>query len=182
MPEPYQIAIVGGGITGLVAAYTLQKHFLQIGHAPRMLLLEASPRLGGKIHSIEFADTTVDAGAEAVVAQAARQLCHDLGIEEKLQAPLTSQTNIWTRGRICPLPAGLAMGIPTNPLLMAQVGMLSPLGVLRAGLDVVLPRTKLPAEPTIAQAIGSRLGREILDNLVEPLLGGLHAGRADRLS
>ncbi len=183
MPEPYQIAIVGGGITGLVAAYTLQKHFQQISKSPRILLLEAAPRLGGKIHSLEFAGMTIDIGAEAFVAQAGRQLCRDLGIEEKLSAPLTSQTNIWTRGRICPLPEGLAMGgIPTNPFLVAQAGMLSPLGVLRAGLDLVLPRTKLPAEPTIAQAIGPRLGQDVLNNLVEPLIGGIHAGRADRLS
>jgi oxygen-dependent protoporphyrinogen oxidase len=182
MPEPYQIAIVGGGITGLVAAYTLQKQFQQAGQSPRILLLESSSRLGGKIHSREFAGMTVDTGAEAFVAQAGRPLCRDLGIEDELLAPSTSKTNIWTRGRICPLPAGLAMGIPTNPLLVARAGMLSPLGVLRAGLDIVLPRTKLPPDPTIAQVIGSRLGQDVLDHLVEPLIGGIHAGRADRLS
>jgi protoporphyrinogen/coproporphyrinogen III oxidase len=183
MAEPYyQIAIVGGGITGLVAAYTLQKHLQQQDHPARILLLEAAPCLGGKIQSIEFAGTTVDTGAEAFVAQAGRQLCIDLDLENQLLAPLSSQTNIWTRGRIRPLPGGLAMGIPTNPLPIAQSGILSPFGLLRAGLDLLLPRTKLPPDPTIAQVIGSRLGSDLLNHLVEPLIGGIHAGRADRLS
>jgi len=174
--------VVGGGITGLAAAYTLVH---ASGDVPqRVTLIEAEERLGGKIRSRAFAGATVDLGPEAFVARVpeARALCAALGLEEDLVAPTTGKTAVWTRRRLRPLPDGLVHGVPTSAGAIARSGILSPGGVVRAGLDLFLPRTELPPDPTVTQAIAPRFGREVVERLVEPLLGGIHAGRADRLS
>jgi oxygen-dependent protoporphyrinogen oxidase len=176
------IAVVGGGITGLAAAYHLVRQCE--GVSPQITLIEASGRLGGKIRTEAFAGLDVDLGPEAFVAQVpeARGLCRELGLEEQLEAPATSRTYVWTRGRLRALPDGLVYGVPTSAGALARSGILSLPGVARAGLDLLLPRRQIPPDPSVMQVIGSRFGREVVERLVEPLLGGIHAGRADRLS
>lgn len=175
------IVVLGGGITGLSAAYTLAQAG---GDALRVTIVEADKRIGGKIRTRSFADASVDLGPEAFVARVpeARAMCRALGLEEDLSAPTASKTYIWTRGRLRALPEGLVYGIPTTPWAIARSGLLSPAGIVRAGLDMLLPRSSLPPDPSITQVIGPRLGSEVVERLVEPLLGGIHAGRADRLS
>lgn len=176
------LVVVGGGITGLAAAYTL----VQAGgdFPQRVTLIETEERLGGKIRSTEFAGATIDLGPEAFVAcvPEVSALCTVLGLEEALVAPATSKTSVWTRGRLRPLPDGLVHGVPTSAGAIARSGILSPGGVVRAGFDLFLPRTELPPDPTIMQIVAPRFGREVVERLVEPLIGGIHAGRADRLS
>ena len=81
-----------------------------------------------------------------------------------------------------PAAPGLVLGVPTGLPQLARSGLVSPAGMARAALDVVLPRRRHGADPSIAEVIGARFGAEVVDNLVEPLLGGINAGRADRLS
>src|SRR5439155_24221129 len=76
----------------------------------------------------------------------------------------------------------LALGVPLKPLALARSGVVGPAGLARAGLDVVLPRSPLTDDPSVADVIGGRLGQEVLDRLVDPLIGGINAGRSDRLS
>ena len=180
--ERPHIAVVGGGITGLAAAYHQARQWE--GVPPQITLIEACDRLGGKIRTEAFAGLEVDLGPEAFVAQMpeVRALCRELGLEEQLEAPATSRTYVWTRGRLRALPDGLVYGVPTSAGAIARSGILSPPGVVRAGLDLLLPRRRVPTDPSVMQAIGTRLGREVVERLVEPLLGGIHAGRADRLS
>jgi protoporphyrinogen/coproporphyrinogen III oxidase len=176
------IAVVGGGITGLSTAYHLI-HTSE-GVPLQVTLIEASDRLGGKIRTERFAGTAIDLGPEALVARVpqVRALCRELGLEEDLVAPATGKTYLWTRGRLRPFPDGLVFGVPTSAGAIARSGILSLAGVARAGLDLLLPRSHWPSDPSITQVIGSRFGREVVERLVEPLLGGIHAGRADRLS
>lgn len=176
------VVVVGGGITGLAAAYNLvhaNEHIV-----PRVTLIEASERLGGKICSREFAGAPVDLGPEALVARVpeAKALCEALGLAEEMVAPAMSKTFVWTRGRVRALPDGLVFGVPTSPWAIARSGILSLSGVARAGLDLILPRSTVPSDPTVAEMIAPRFGREAVERLVEPLLGGIHAGRADQLS
>lgn len=174
--------VIGGGITGLAAAYTLVHASGDM--TQQVTLIEAEERLGGKIRSRTFAGATVDLGPEAFVTGVpeARALCIALGLEADLVAPSTGKTAVWTRGRLRPFPDGLVHGVPTSAGAIARSGILSPGGVVRAGLDLFLPRTELPPDPTVTQVIAPRFGREVVERLVEPLLGGIHAGRADRLS
>ncbi|GHO99751.1 hypothetical protein KSF_097990 [Reticulibacter mediterranei] len=175
------IAIIGGGISGLATAH----HLLCNQTVPiDITLIETSNRLGGKIRTGQVAGTAIDLGPEAFIARvpAARALCHDLDLEEQLIAPSTSRSYLWTRGRLCPFPEGLVSGVPTSPTAIIRSGILSLPGIARAGFDLLLPRSDISADPTVAQVIGQRFGQEVVDQLVEPLLGGIHAGRADHLS
>lgn len=184
MPNPERVVIVGGGITGLVAAYTLQQRVQMNACSPiQITLLEGGPRLGGKIQTMDFAGTVVDTGAEAMLlTPEVRQLLQEIDLTEELIAQKAHRTNIWTRGQLRPLPDGLVMGMPTNLFSLLRSGMLSPGGILRAGMDLVLPRTAFSADPTVQEVIGARLGNEVVAYLAEPLLGGIHAGKADFLS
>jgi oxygen-dependent protoporphyrinogen oxidase len=184
MAKPLRVIIIGGGITGLVAAYTLRQQVQTNTQQPiHITLLEASGRLGGKIQTVQFADMPVDTGAEGMLLQdAGQQLLQSLGLSSEVLESKTVRTNIWTRGHLRPLPDGMVMGVPTDPFSIMRSGIVSPLGMLRAGMDIFLPRTQFSADPTIHEVLGSRLGTEMVAHLVEPLLGSIHAGKADRLS
>ncbi len=182
MHKSLHVAVVGGGITGLATAYFLLQG--SDGIRPRVTLIEADHRLGGKIRTEPFASIPVDAGPDAFLARVpwAVDLCKRLDLDKDLVAPATGKTWLWTRGRLRPLPGDLVMGVPTGPVSVARAGILSPLGLARAGLDLVLPFQNYPPDPSIARVIGARLGHEVVERLVEPLLGGIYAGRADSLS
>src|SRR5207244_4806990 len=89
---------------------------------------------------------------------------------------------VWARGRLRPLPDGLVLGVPAHIRPLATSGILSAPGLARAALDLVLPRRSTGPDPSIAEVVGSRFGPEVLDRLVDPLLSGINAGRADGLS
>jgi oxygen-dependent protoporphyrinogen oxidase len=173
------VVVVGGGITGLATA-----HYLQARHGVEAVVVEASDRVGGKIRTNELAGVPVEAGPDSFLARVpwAADLCRELGLGDELIEPATSKAFVWVRGRLRALPPGLVLGVPTGLPQLAASGLVSPAGMARAALDVVLPRRRHGDDPSIAEVIGARFGREVVDNLVEPLLGGINAGRADRLS
>jgi protoporphyrinogen/coproporphyrinogen III oxidase len=172
------VAIVGGGIAGLAAAYFLRD-------APvRVTVLESAPRIGGKLAVSEIAGIPVDEGAEAMLARRPEGtgLVDAVGLAGQLVNPGTTAAAIWTRGALRPLPAGQLMGVPGDLAALARSGVLSPPGLARAALDLVLPTSRPDGDVAVARQVGARLGREVVDRLVEPLLGGVYAGRADELS
>jgi protoporphyrinogen oxidase len=184
MPNTSRIVIVGGGITGLVAAYSLlHQPWPNTEQRPQITLLEASPRLGGKIKTIEFAGATVDSGAEGLqLLPEGQALCQQLALTDEFISQRPYKTHIWTHRRMYPMPADMMMGIPTSVLSIVRSRILSIPGMLRAGMDLVLPRTKFSSDPTVSEVIGTRLGSDVLDHLVEPLLAGIHAGDITKLS
>ncbi|HTJ76914.1 MAG TPA: protoporphyrinogen oxidase [Acidimicrobiales bacterium] len=172
------MAVVGGGITGLAAAYYLQ----EAGAA--VTVVEAGDRFGGKIRTDDLAGVPVEAGPDTFLARVPEvvELCRALGLGDRLVAPATGVASVWARGRLRPLPEGHVLGVPTRLGPLVRSGVLSPAGVARAALDLVLPRRANGDDPSVAAVIGTRMGREVVDRLVEPLVGGINAGRADRLS
>jgi oxygen-dependent protoporphyrinogen oxidase len=174
------IAVVGGGITGLTAAYELSRG----ENAPGVVLLEAGDRFGGKITTTEFAGVPVECGPDAILARVpwAAELMRDLGLEPQVVSPAGGGASVYARGRLRPLPEGLVRGVPSQVVPLLRSGILSPSGIARAGLDLVLPRHDHGSDPTIAQVIGGRFGPEVVDRLVGPLLSAINAGRADSLS
>lgn len=174
------VVIVGGGISGLAAAWYL----MQGPHGPRaqVTVLEAGDRFGGEVAVHEFAGMELDCGAEAILATRpeAVNLCKELGLHPEPAA--ATQAAIYSRGRMRPIPKGLLTGVPTDLRSLAASGVVSLPGLLRVPLDHLLPRTVLHGDVSVGDYVTTRLGRELTDRLVEPMLGGVYAGRAENLS
>ncbi|MEV0526375.1 protoporphyrinogen oxidase [Streptomyces sp. NPDC050439] len=170
------VVVIGGGIAGLAAA-----HRLLIAGA-RVTVLEASDRLGGKLLPGEIEGVRVDLGAESMLARRpeAVALAREVGLADRLQPPATATAAIWTRGALRPMPKGHVMGVPGDASALA--GVLSDEGLRRIEQDRDLPPTEVGDDVAVAEYVAARLGREVVDRLVEPLLGGVYAGDAYRIS
>ncbi|NUT24449.1 MAG: protoporphyrinogen oxidase [Streptomyces sp.] len=171
-----QVVVIGGGIAGLAAAHRL----LDTGR--RVTVLEASDRVGGKLLPGRIADVRVDFGAESMLARRpeAVALAREVGLAGRLQPPATATASIWTRGALRPMPKGHVMGVPGTASALA--GVLSEDGLARIERDADLPRTEVGDDVAVGEYVAARLGREVVDRLVEPLLGGVYAGDAYRIS
>lgn len=174
-----QVAVVGGGISGLSTAY-----WLAAEHGVDVVVLEATEHLGGKVSTQPLAGLPVDTGPDAFLSRGPdlAELVSRLGLADDVVPPRSGGAFIWSRGRLRPIPQGGAFGIPDRVLPLLRSRLLSPAGVLRAGIDFVRPRTPLGDDPTVAQVVRPRLGSEVVERIVQPLLGGVHAGSVDRLS
>jgi oxygen-dependent protoporphyrinogen oxidase len=187
MSERRQVVVVGGGIAGLAAAHRLVGAHGPADHTgtvgPQVTLLEAEDRLGGKIRTEVFAGRPLDVGAEALLARvpAGLELCHELGLEHDLVAPASDQPYVWT-DRLRPLPPRLMAGVPDGSQAVIGSGILSPAGLARAGLDLIVPARPPTHDVSIGSLVRRRLGDQVLERLIDPLLGGIHAGNCDELS
>ena len=125
-----------------------------------------------------------DLGAESMLVRRpeAVQLARAVGLADRLVAPSTTAASIWSRGALRPLPVGTVMGVPADLAALGASGVLSWTGLMRVPLDHLLPVEPLVGDVTVGAYVESRVGREVVDRLVEPLLGGVYAGSADRLS
>lgn len=178
-PRP-RVAVLGGGISGLTTAYRLRSG----PDAPDVVLVEAERRLGGKVLTRSLDGRTVEAGPDAFVTRvpAMAQLVADLGLTGSLLAPAPLGSYVWSQGVLRRLPPGTVFGVPERLFPLLRSGLLSPRGVLRAGLDLVLPRRRLPHDPTVDDLVRPRFGAQVADRLVDPLVGGVHAGSTKQLS
>lgn len=173
-----RIVIVGGGIAGLAAAYFLRDL------AGSVVVLEGSPQIGGKLAIADVAGLAVDSGAEALLARRpeAVDLITEIGLADQLVYPGTTTARIWSRGAFGSLPRRQFMGVPGDFDELERTGIVSAAGVARARDDAVLAPTARDGDVSVAEFVGARLGDEVVDRLVEPLLGGVYAGRPDQLS
>ncbi|MCW2831995.1 MAG: hemG, partial [Aeromicrobium sp.] len=170
MGRPLRVAVVGGGMAGLSAA-----HELATGGAD-VVVLEGSERIGGKLLLGQVGGLTVDLGAESILARRPEglELVSAVGLGHRIVHPLTTSASIWTRGALRPMPPTV-MGVP------ADVGALMATGIVSRQIEP----TQIPVpdhDVSVASFVAQRVGREVVDRLVEPLLGGVYAGHADRLS
>lgn len=173
------VVVVGGGISGLAAAHRLMER-----GGTRVTVLESSPRLGGKLYADEIAGVPVDLGAESMLARRPEgiDLARAVGLADDIESPATASASLWTRGRLRPMPKGHVMGVPGDLTPLAAGGVLSSAGLARLPLDHVLPRTAVGEDVTVGGYVAARLGHEVVDRLVEPLLGGVYAGNAYEIS
>jgi oxygen-dependent protoporphyrinogen oxidase len=173
------VVVVGGGISGLAAAYELQRR----GRSVR--LLEASPRLGGVILTERIDGWVIDAGPDSMLVQkpGAIELCRDLGIEERLIPTLPPRTaSVLRGGRLHAIPEGSFLGFPSTARALARSSLFSLSGKLRMACELVVPARRADADESVADFVGRRFGHEAVAYLAEPLLAGIHAGDVDRLS
>ncbi|MGW2630908.1 protoporphyrinogen oxidase [Streptomyces chattanoogensis] len=172
------VVVIGGGISGLAAAHRL------LEGGARVTVLEASGRLGGKLRTGRIAGVPVDLGAESMLARRpeAVELARAVGLGDRLQPPTTATASLWTRDALRPMPKGHVMGVPGDLAPLAASGVISPEGLARIEEDVRLPRTEIGEDVAVGEYVARRLGREVVDRLVEPLLGGVYAGDAYQIS
>ncbi|MFT4085506.1 MAG: protoporphyrinogen oxidase [Nocardioides sp.] len=175
-----RIVVVGAGIGGLTAARDL----VAGGH--EVTVLEASSRIGGKLRTAEVAGVRVDVGAEAMLARRPEgvELARSLGLP--VVHPTTATSRLWTRGELRALPRSI-MGVPTDLDQLAATGVLSARGLARARAEAELPidvlrRNLADSDLSVGEVVDDRFGAEVTDRLVEPLLGGVYAGRAREIS
>lgn len=173
-----KVAVVGGGIAGLVAAHELTKAGVEV------VVHEAADRVGGKLRTEPFAGTLLDTAPDAFLARRpeAVQLCEELGLRDELEQPAASSSYIWSRGALRPVPRGQVLGVPTDFRALRQSGVLSRRGAWRAALEPRLPGRPLTDDETVGDLIRRRYGAETAARLVDPLIGGINAGHTDALS
>lgn len=174
-----RVAVVGAGIAGLSAAWEFERDGVEV------TVFEASPEVGGKLQRSEVPGLPfpLDDGADAFLARVpdALELCAELGIDD-LTHPATGRAFVYAHGGLRPLPANHLLGIPTDLDDLATTGLVSDEGIERARADLSSEAPPPTTDVSVADLVGDRLGREISDHLVEPLLGGINAGEADGLS
>ncbi len=169
----------GLGLAGLAAARTL----LVVRPDLDVVVLEAGAEIGGKLRLGEVAGIPVDLGAESMLNRRPEgtDLARAVGLGDQLVHPEVSGAGVWTRGAVRPLPPTL-MGIPVNLEVASASGILARSTLLRARLERFLPRLDLTEDVAVGRLVAARLGADVRDRLVEPLLGGVYAGRADEIS
>jgi protoporphyrinogen/coproporphyrinogen III oxidase len=187
-PRP-TVAVVGGGIAGLSAAWELTGGPVGPVDAgtPEVHVFEADDRPGGKLRAAPFAGRTVDLAADAFLTRRpeATELCRELGLTDELVDVGASGASIWARGRLRAMPDKLVLGVPTRWWPLARSGILGPLESLEVTRDFLLPHFGtgvVAGDRSIGEIVGERLGRPIVDRLVDPLIGGINAGGVDELS
>lgn len=189
-PSIPHVAIIGGGIAGLSTAYYLQKQAAATGAAVSYTVLETAPRWGGHILT-ETVETpagrfVVEAGPDSFITQKpwGVQLARELGLGDRLQGTNDAMRKVFVlnRGKPTPMPDGVLLIVPTKFMPFVRSPLISPLGKLRMGLDLLIPPKRDGVDETLADFVRRRLGSEALDKIAEPLLSGIYNSEADRQS
>lgn len=189
-----KLTIIGGGIAGLSAAYYATKN---IPNA-QITLIESSDYWGGKIttNRVTFDEVPelsrgdgqfiIEGGPDTFLATKpwGVALCKELGLGERLHGtnPDKKNTYVLSKGRLLPLPDGLAMMIPTNVQAILKSHLVSWFGKARMGFDFIQPAKAVSGDESLGSFVSRRLGREAYENLIEPLMSGIYAGDGDQLS
>mgnify|MGYP005847277429 CR=1 FL=1 len=188
---PVSVAIVGGGIAGLSAAWYLEREAEKIGLSLHYTVLEASDRWGGKIITEQvagFGDApfVIEGGPDSFFTQKpwALGLARELGLDDRLLGTNNHLRKVFvlSKGRPVPLPDGVLLIVPTRFMPFARSPLISPLGKLRMALELFIPPKRDGVDETLADFVRRRLGAEALDRIAEPLMAGIYNAEAERQS
>ena len=180
-----RIAIIGGGISGLSAAFFLEQQ-RRAGAPLEYVLFEASPRLGGVIRTERVDGCVVEGGPDSFLTEKpwAAELCRQLGIEDQLIGSNDAQrkTYILVNGKLIPIPDGLAFMVPTKILPVAFSPLFSAGTKLQMAREWFHPRRSVKEDESVGSFVERHYGRQMVDRLADPLLSGVYGGEADQLS
>ena len=181
------VIVIGGGISGLAAAHRLTELSRAGPLELRVTLLEASDRLGGVIATEHTDDLLLELGPDSYITDkpAALRLCERLGLTDRLIAPQHADgLKLYTvhRGRLEPLPEGFLLMAPTRVGSVLRSPLFSWSGKLRMGLEPLIPRRSGDGDESLASFVRRRLGREVLERVAQPLIGGIYASDPEHLS
>lgn len=184
-----RIAVVGGGISGLAATHRILEQSKQQGRPVDVQLLEAGGRLGGVIHTSERDSFLLEGGPDSFISEKpwALSLCHRLGLETSLIG--TGETHrrsfIVRQSKLQPVPDGFYLLAPTRIWPTITTPIFSWPGKIRMSADLFLPRKKRSSateDETLASFVRRRLGREALDRMAQPMIGGIYTSDPEELS
>jgi oxygen-dependent protoporphyrinogen oxidase len=173
------VCIIGGGISGLAAAYELAKRRVPF------TLFEATSRVGGLVRTERVDGFTIEAGADSILVQkrAGLELCEELGLTARLLTMKEPRTAyVLHRGRLHPLPSRSVFGIPSTWRDLARYSLLPATARVRLALEPLMPRRSDGGDESVASFFRRRFGAATVDVLAQPLLGGIHAGEVEALS
>jgi protoporphyrinogen/coproporphyrinogen III oxidase len=180
------VLIVGGGIAGLSAAYGLAESAASSDSPLQCALVEAAPRLGGKILTEQVDGFVIEGGPDSFLSQKpwGIELCRRLGLADRVIGTNRDRrkTYVYSKGRLEELPEGLALGVPTRLMPFLRSGLLSWKSKLRLGAELLIPRRREHGDESLGAFFRRRLGDEALERIIEPLMTGIYAGNADSLS
>lgn len=180
-----KVIIIGGGISGLSAAYRLQKA-IESGEQVDYLLVEKDNRLGGKILTEKIDGFTVEAGPDCFLSEKpwVAQVAGEIGVEDRIigSNEASKRTFVYANRRLNQLPDGLMGLVPTKIVPFALSPLISWPGKFRMAFDLLIPKKTTDEDETLGSFVIRRLGREALDKIAEPLIGGIHAGDPDQMS
>ncbi|WP_223592921.1 protoporphyrinogen oxidase [Neobacillus bataviensis] len=182
--EKQKVVIIGGGIAGLTSAFYLQKAAKELSLPIEIKLVEASHRLGGKLQTVVRDGFTIERGPDSFLARKTSmiRLAKEVGMDDQLVHNSTGKSYVLVNERLHSMPGGSIMGIPTEIGPFITSGLFSLPGKLRAAADFVLPRSESGKDQSLGEFFRRRLGDEVVENLIEPLLSGIYAGDIDQLS
>ena len=172
------VAVIGGGVTGLVCARRLSQQGVHV------ILIEAAENLGGQIRRAKVAGQYMDLGAEAIhiSAPGMSSLLTEVGLEKELIKSNPGTSWLWTKKGLRRLPAGVGPSGPRRLRPVLRSGVMSFGGLIRAGFEPIIPRGVLSGDIGVGEYVGKRFGREVVERFVDPVLGSLHAGDVNKLS
>ncbi|WP_058302226.1 protoporphyrinogen oxidase [Gorillibacterium timonense] len=181
-----QVVIIGGGITGLTAAYYANRYASDAEIPMQITILEKSSRLGGKVHTLHKNGFTIEKGADSFLTrkQPMIELTRELGLEDRFvgQGSRGKRSYFLHHGQFYPAPSGMVLGIPTDLSAFMETGLVSPDGKARALEDLSLPKKDGEGDESLGGFLERRLGPEMVANVAEPLLAGIYAGDLYKLS
>ncbi|GGA73657.1 protoporphyrinogen oxidase [Ornithinibacillus halotolerans] len=182
--EKETIVIIGGGITGLSAAYYLQKSIQEKNLPYEIKLIEASNRLGGKIDTLKRDGFIIERGPDSIIVRKKPgvKLVEELGLKDKMIRNGTGQSYILVNGELHKMPKGAFMGIPKDIEGFLESELVSPEGKKRALLDLEMGKGEEEADQSLGAFLRRRLGDELVENEIEPLLAGIYSGDIDEMS
>ncbi|MEO8329934.1 MAG: protoporphyrinogen oxidase [Candidatus Nanopelagicales bacterium] len=172
------VVVVGGGISGLAAAHYLATHKMPV------TVFEAADHVGGKLVTIDVAGISLDGGAESVLARRheATDLIAAVGLKDSLVHPSAGGAAVWIDDALRRLPQRQLLGIPYDLAQLADSKVLDKRGLLRVYAEASLPKRAVESDTSVGQLVKQRLGIQVVERLVEPVLAGVYASSADQLS
>jgi len=180
-----RVVVIGGGIAGLSAAYSLREH-QKPGQDFEIVILEKNPNVGGNIRTEKVNGFLVEGGPDCFLSEKpwAMELCKRLGLGAEL-LPTNEKdrkTFVLSGGKLHELPEGVILMIPTKIMPLALSSLITLRGKIRMALEIFVPKKKEKGDETLGEFVKRRLGKEALDKIAEPLVAGVHAGDPETMS
>lgn len=181
---PLRVVVAGGGVTGLSAAFYLQRlaEARQLGLT--VTLIEADSRIGGKVQTVIRDGFVLEQGPDSFLARKgdALDLAQDVGLGNQWVRNRTGRSYLWANDRLRPIPPGIRMGIPTRILPLLKSSLISPYDKLRVVVDALRHQDALIHDESLGHFLRRRFGNNLVDCLIEPILSGIYGGNVDDCS